>query len=129
MNESSIFRQQEVADYCDHSYFTLGVLYDGLEKEGISWKHFRRKYVSFGGDGFYSAWSVPYLEPLIADRTFVKRCPDIYSDLKYKVGLCPVAERIQPKLMQFKTNHRDIETAREKAEALRKTINFYGVKK
>mgnify|MGYP003143661705 FL=1 len=129
MNESDIFRQQEVADYCDHSYFTLGVLYDGLEKAGIPWKQFREKYVSFGGDGFYGAWSVPYLEPLIADRAFVKRCPDIYGDLKYEAGLCPVAERIQPKLMQFKTNYRDIDTAREKAEALRKTIDFYGVTK
>ncbi len=129
MNESDIFRQQKVAEYCDHSYFTLGVLYDGLEKAGISWKDFREKYVSFGGDGFYGAWSVPYLEPLIADRRFVKRCPDIYGDLKYEAGLCPVAERIQPKLMQFKTNYRDLDTAREKAEALRKTINFYGVRK
>jgi perosamine synthetase len=129
MNESTVFQQQYVSEHCDHSYFTLGVLYKGLETAGIPWQHFREKYVSFGGDGFYGAWSVPYLEPLIAERRFVKRCPDIYKDLKYERGLCPVAESVQPRLMQFKTNYRNIELAKEKAEALRKTIEFYGVKK
>ena len=53
----------------------------------------------------------------------------IFKDLKYERGLCPVAESVQPRLMQFKTNYRNIELAKEKAEALRKTIEFYGVKK
>jgi perosamine synthetase len=40
-------------------------------------------------------------------------------------GLCPVAEKIQPKLMQFKTNYRDLNLAEQKAEALRKTIHEF----
>ena len=127
MNQSDLFQQQYVSEDCDHSYFTLGVAYNGFEKYGITWQDFREKYVSFGGDGFYGAWSVPYLEPLIAERNFVDRCPDIYKDIRYEKGLCPVAESIQPKLMQFKTNYRSIGLAKEKAEALKKTIKFYGV--
>jgi perosamine synthetase len=125
MSECNYFVQQKVSDHCDHSYFTLGVLYTGEEKIGASWQDFREKYVEFGGDGFYGAWSVPYLEPVISDRKYVRRCPQIYSDVYYKEGLCPVAEQLQPKLMQFKTNYRSIERAKEKVESLKKTINYY----
>jgi hypothetical protein len=49
---------------------------------------------------------VPYLEPA----------------LWWLFGSCPVAEYIQPKLMQFKTNYRNEELAIKKAEALYSTI-------
>ena len=62
----------------------------------------------------------------MASRAYVKRYPEIYEDTSYREGLCPVAESIQSKLMQFKTNYRDMALARSKADALRKTINFYG---
>ena len=120
---------QLVPDECTHSYFTLGVLYEGFDKIGVEWQEFRKKYVEFGGDGFYGAWSVPYLEPVIAERKYVKRAPSIYKDVHYKPGLCPVAEKIQPKLMQFKTNYRSLDLAREKARALKKTINYYNNEK
>lgn len=104
-----------------HSYYTLGIKYLGAEKNGVSWQDFRRQYIENGGDGFYGAWSVPYLEPLISERIFAKRLP-IYKDIAYEKGLCPVAEEIQPQIMQFKTNYRDVSLAKVKAEALRKTI-------
>ena len=109
----------EVIDACDfltpqfvpegytHSYYTLGVLYEGEE----SWEEFRESYVNNGGDGIYGAWSVPYLEPI--------------PELRQFAGLCPVAEMIQPKLMQFKTNYRDMELAEQKADALWKTIRKF----
>jgi len=43
----------------------------------------------------------------------------------YNKGICPVAESLQPKLMQLKTNYRDLKLAQEKATALRKTIEFF----
>jgi perosamine synthetase len=111
---------------CVNSYYTLGVVYDGAEKIGVSWENFRSEYKKMGGDGFYGAWSVPYLEPVMLERQFSKRCP-AYELLKYQKGLCPVAERIQPKIMQFKTNYRSLDLAREKANALKKTIDRFGV--
>jgi perosamine synthetase len=108
-----------------NSYYTLGVVYEGQEKIGVTWEEFRKTYKEFGGDGIYGAWSVPYLEPMMVDRKFVKRYPEIYKKVKYEKGLCPVAESIQPKLMQFKTNYRDLDLAERKADALRKTIESW----
>jgi perosamine synthetase len=108
-----------------NSYYTLGVIYDGAKKIGVSWEDFRKEYLKQGGDGIYGAWSVPYLEPVISERAFVKRRPRIYDNVRYSKGLCPVAESIQPRLMQFKSNYRDLELAEIKAEALRRTINKF----
>ena len=91
----------------------------------VSWEDFRKKYVELGGDGIYGAWAVPYLEPVIAEKQFAYRNPKIYSELNYEAGLCPVAETIQPKIMQFKTNYRDLKLASYKAEVLRKTIEYF----
>ena len=125
MSKANYITPQHVPEGLTHSYFTLGVVYNGLEMIGVTWQEFREKYISFGGDGFYGAWSVPYLEPVIADRKYVKRCPQVYEDVLYSMGLCPVAEKTQPKIMQFKTNYRDINLAKQKSVALKKTINYY----
>ena len=120
---------QKVPADRDHCYFTLGVRYTGNESLGVSWQQFREKYIEFGGDGFYGAWSVPYLEPVISERKFVERCPEIYKNVSYDRGLCPIAEKAQSQLMQFKTNYRDLSLAQTKAESLRKTIEYYEGKK
>ena len=79
---------------------------------GIPWKVFYKTYRDMGGDGFYAAWSIPYQEPAL-------------SSLGYEKGLCPIAEELQPKIMQFKTNYQEMELAKKKAEALRKTIRQF----
>ena len=108
-----------------NTYYTLGVRYLGAEKIGVSWEEFRKAYMELGGDGIYGAWSVPYLEPMVVERKFAKRYPEIYKDVKYEKGLCPVAERVQPQIMQFKTNYRDPELAKVKAALLRQTIEKF----
>ena len=116
---------QVTPEYSDNSYWALGVKFE--EKlAGISWYDFRKAYMNNGGDGIYGAWSVPYLEPVMSERNFVKRLPEIYKNVRYKKGLCPVAEEVQSKLMVFKTNYRSLELAQEKADILKKTIE--GVK-
>ena len=112
------------ADYVN-SYYTLGVRYLGEEKIGVSWKDFRNQYVEMGGDGYYGACSVPYLEPVISERVYVKRLPDVYENVKYEEGLCPVAEKVQKQIMQIKTNYRDLELAKQKADILYKLIKRY----
>lgn len=108
-----------------NTYYSLGVVYKGQESIGVSWTDFRKAYVEMGGDGIYGAWSVPYLEPMITTRQFVKRLPEIYENVKYEQGICPVAEYVQKNLMQFKTNYREIELAKSKAEILRKVIRKF----
>ena len=128
MEETNFLIPQKTPENCTNSYYTLGVIYEGAERINVSWENFRKAYVDAGGDGIYGAWSVPYLEPLIAERKFVTHYPEIYKDIEYKKGLCPVAEQIQPKLMQFKTNYRDFKLAEEKANILRKVIKKLGSK-
>ena len=91
-----------------NSFYTLGAVYNGP----VSWEEFRKEYINQGGDGIYSAWSIPYHEPALSHLS----------------GNCPVAESLQPKMMQFKTNYRDEELAIKKAEALYKTIMHYKFK-
>lgn len=120
---------QAVPDGYKHSYWTYVLK---LENEGeFSWYDFRKKYMELGGDGIYAAWQLTYLEPVFQEQRFyAKGCP-AYCSLyegqlqEYKPGLCPVAESIQPKLLQFKTNYMDMSLAERKADALAKTIAYF----
>ena len=121
MDECDFLIPQVTPEYSDNSYWALGVKFE--EKlAGVSWYDFRKAYMNNGGDGVYGAWSVPYLEPVMSERRFVKRLPDVYKDVYYEKGLCPVAEEVQGKLMVFKTNYRSLELAQKKADILKKTI-------
>ena len=121
LSQSEYFVPQKVSRNVTHSYYTLGVRYFG-DSIGTSWKKFRSAYVEAGGDGIYGAWSVPYLEPIISQCTFRGHNPAIYESVFFKEGSCSVAERIQPELMQFKTNYRSMRLAKNKAKILDRTI-------
>jgi len=122
MKDCDFLVPQMVPEYCTHSYWALSVKYTGDQSIGLSWAEFRAKYISMGGDGIYGTWSVPYLEPVMANREYVKMNPSVYNDIHYEEGLCPVAESIQGQLMVFKTNYRSIALAEKKADILRKLI-------
>lgn len=122
MADCEYLTPQVVTDDRTHSYYTLAAKYDQLAARGVTWQEFRAAYMRAGGDGIYGAWSVPYLEPVIAEGAFRSRLPSVYADIHYEQGLCPVAESIQPMIMQFKTNYRDPQMAREKARLLANTI-------
>ena len=122
MDECDFLTPQVTPDYSDNSYFALGVKFEE-ELAGMSWFDFRKEYIKSGGDGIYGAWSVPYLEPVMTERNFVKRLPELYKDIFYKKGLCPIAEDVQKKLMVFKTNYRDLKLAEHKSKVLQKVIN------
>lgn len=113
---------QKVPEGYVNTYWCYTVKY---EREDVSWQDFRKKYVEFGGDGIYAAWTLIYEETLFASEAYKKRCPYIYNDLSYSKGICPVAEEIQPKLMQFVNNYGSIEEAKPKVEALAKTISYF----
>ncbi len=116
---------QETPEDCINSYYSLGVRYLGEEKIGVSWQDFRKEYVDMGGDGYYGAWSVPYLEPVISQGMFAKRLPEVYKNVSYEEGICPVAEKVQKQIMQMKTNYRDLELAKQKADILYQMIRKY----
>ena len=75
----------------------------------------------------YAAWKLTYLEPLFDQLSFLGRERFIskHNIENYKTGLCPNAEKLQPKLMQFKTNYWKLDEAYSQAEILRKTLAEY----
>ena len=122
LEKYNFFTPQHIPDGYLHSYYTLGVVYDGEKDTGIEWKEVRKNYVDNGGDGIYSAWAVTYNEPVIKNGQFKKRYPEIYNNINLSSNLCKNAEFLQKRIMQFKTNYRDIDLAYKKAKVLKKTL-------
>lgn len=123
-------RAQRIPDTSVSSYWTFAAVYEGEEAMGVPWKNFVSKFCELGGDNPYAAWLVTYLEPVMAEQRFYGkgcpvRCPLYEGKAEWKLGLCPTAEGIQSKLIQFKNNLADVDEARQQAEALRRTIEFY----
>jgi dTDP-4-amino-4,6-dideoxygalactose transaminase len=109
---------QKVDEGFEHSYYTFAVDYRGLEQRNISWKEFYNRYTEKGGDGFYGNVAVPYLEPALLDKQFGR--------IKLLKGMCPIAESLQQRIMAFKSNYRDLEVAKKKAEILADLIDEIG---
>ena len=106
---------------CEHAYWAVVMR---MVKEDITWYDFRKKFMELGGDGIYSAWQLSYLEPAFRNKQFLGR-EAFFDGYEYGRGLCPVAEMLQPQLLQFKTNYFDTDEAEAQAEILRKTIAYF----
>jgi perosamine synthetase len=113
---------QFVPEGFKHSYWTYVVK---ITNDKIDWYDFRKKYMELGGDGIYSAWKLSYLEPAFKNKNFLGREKFLADSIHYGEGLCPVAEGLQPKLLQFKTNYCDETDMIKQAEILEKTIRFF----
>ena len=98
-----------------------------LDHPKITWHQFRDKYLELGGDGIYAAWKLTYMEPFFQNWNFLGREKLIrqYGNYSYEEGLCPVAEKLQPKLLQFKTNYWNVDRVGQQMEVLKKTIAFF----
>ena len=73
-----------------------------------------------GGDGFYSNCKNPYLEPHFRGKKIVNQV--------FERGLCPIAEDLQSRIMAFKTNYLDEDSARKQSEFLSSLIDEIGRK-
>ena len=93
----------------------------------ISWHTLRDTFVKNGGDGVYAAWKLTYLEPMFQNLELLGRELFISPSnvKKYREGACPVAENLQKRLMQFKTNYWDINEAYRQADILSKTLKQF----
>jgi perosamine synthetase len=122
-------KPQLVPDGYVSSYWSFCALYEGEKITGLSWKDFYHKFKEAGGDGFYGGLSVVYEELIIKNLGFIKsgylpsqgQC-EYTNRFKYEKGLCPIAEAVQPKMMQFKTNYRNLEDAKKQALILKNLI-------
>jgi len=110
-------RPQASPEHMKHSWWTFVVKLDPNAK--CNWQEFRQSFREHGGDRFYACWSLSYLEPALEGLAYSEH------NIRYEKGLCPVAESLQPYLIQFKTNFESLGYAHKQAEALKKTIaNF-----
>ena len=96
----------------------------------INWHEFRKIFKSFGGDSFYAAWKLTYHEPAFQNRTFLDVNnafeSSIYKNFSYPMGLCPNAEKLQPRLVQLKTNYYgDKKRMEAQCQALDKALKHF----
>lgn len=96
-----------------NSYWTFAMM---LKSDKISWHQFRKAYMEEGGDRFYGCFKLNYMEPALLGMKFKK------NNIKYEKGLCPIAEKIQPKLILLKTDYMDLEYAKQQGNSLKRTI-------
>ncbi|MBH65582.1 MAG: histidine kinase [Chloroflexi bacterium] len=118
---------QKVPEGCENTYWTFTCKYLGEDAHGIKWEDFYRLFKNNGGDGFYGGLSVVYQELLFAEgilmgSNYLPSEPPFKESFRYEKGICPNAERIQPQMMQFKTNYRNLNIAQEQSEILKRTI-------
>ncbi len=107
------FLPQTVPNGYISSYFTYAV--KSPFRNIKAWKKFYNVHLQNGGDDFYAMMAIAYQEPIMVKLGYYK---------KYK-GTCPIAEKVQPTAMLFKTNYRNIVDAKRYINILRKTLKDF----
>lgn len=118
------FVPQVTPSYAVHSYWTFAAY---LARDDITWYALREKFASLGGDGVYACWKLTYDEPFLANMAVLGRKQFISQGNieKYRTGICPAAEYLQPRMFMFKTNYWDWQKAQSQAEILSETLNYF----
>lgn len=117
VSETDLLQRQAEPDGYQNSYWSYSVVLQTDNPE-IDWYRFRDLFQKNGGDGYYAAWLLAYDEPLF--RNVIQKWDGVWQ--QYRVGLCPTAEYLQKRMIQFKTNYWDLAEAEQQAEILKKTI-------
>ena len=107
------FKIQKIPEGYVSSYFTYAV--ESPFKKINEWSDFHKYHINNGGDDFYAAMILGYEEPIMKELGYYEKCK----------GTCPVAEEIQPKMMQFKTNYRTLDGARKHIEKLKCSLDEF----
>ena len=123
IGECNWLTEQKIPEGNESSFWAYVVR---LDIEKVDWYTFRNKFIELGGHGVYAAWRLSYMESVFKEKNFLNREKlSQYNSYTYEKGLCPVAEKLQPCLLQFKTNYWDEEDAVAQAMVLRKTIEYF----
>jgi len=116
----TLLKRQNEPDGYLNTYWSYSVVLDTKNPEK-DWYRFRDLFQKNGGDGFYAAWKLSYLEPLFLN--VIQGWDGVWQ--KYKKGLCSNAEYLQPRMIQFKTNYWNLSEAEKQAEILTQTIKNF----
>ena len=116
----SLLRRQFVPTEYKNTYWAYSLVLD-TPAPTSDWYRFRDAFQGNGGDGFYAAWKLSYMEPLFQER--VQGATGVWQ--RFGPNLCPNAEYLQPRIIQLKTNYWDLDDAARQARILRKTIQTF----
>lgn len=117
---SNLLKRQEEPEGYVNSYWAYSLVLN-TENPDVDWYKFRDLFQKNGGDGFYAAWKLSYNEPLF--QNIVQKMNGVWQI--YDENLCPIAEYLQSRMIQLKTNYWNLEEAREQAKILKKTIEMF----
>lgn len=115
------FQPQMVLDNQVSSYWS----FVGKISDTALWKPLYNKFRYYGGDGFFGGLANQLDEPVVKNKLPLKNYASFYeNDARFQLSMdmFPVAERTQPKLIQFKTGWRDLKTRDQNLIALKKAI-------
>jgi len=125
MSKSKFFKVQKIKKKFKHTFYTYSAKFLG-KKYGIDWLDFRKKYMSFGGDGIYAASKLLHQEPIFK-KLKIGQC---FMSCRKKCGIScintPVASDLQKKMMNFTTNQSNQKERNKQISALKKTLLFFG---
>ena len=107
------FKMQKIPEGYVSSYFTYAV--ESPFENINEWSDFHKYHINNGGDDFYAAMILTYEEPIMKKLGYYEKCK----------GTCPVAEKIQPRMMQFKTNYRTLDEAEKHIEKLKYSLDKF----
>lgn len=119
---------QETPAGCVNAYWTYAAR---ITRDDIVWEKLLSTFIELGGDGFYAAYLPAHLEPVFANlNRAVDANPGRYPHFagrlpRYERGMCPVWERIQPRVIMLKTNYFDTREADRQAEILARTLERF----
>jgi perosamine synthetase len=120
LSDQQILTKQHTPDDCINSYWCYSVLLNS-ERPELDWYKFRDLFQKNGGDGFYAAWKLSYFEPLFLSQ--IQNMSGVWQ--LFEDGLCPNAEYLQPRLIQFKTNYWNLDEAENQMRVLEKTLKEF----
>ena len=125
---NNILIPQNTPDNYIHAYYTFAVKFEG-SKYKIKWQDFRKKFMEYGGDGIYAAWTTVNNEPPFKNA----RIKGLISGGRkisdsYGWGETPIAISLQKKIMQFTTNQKNLDNRLIQQTALIKTLDFFNKK-
>lgn len=125
IKKSKILIEQKKPINTKHSHYTFAVRL--IDNKKIKWKQLYNIYKSKTGHGFYGACVCPHLEPSI--KKYMKKygclnCKKNFFNNCFctKKNFLPVAEKIQKQIIQFKTNYRNLNEAKNNANILKKIL-------
>ncbi len=111
--DNTNFKVQKIPEGYVSSYFTYAV--ESPFEKITEWSDFHKSHINNGGDDFYAAMILTYEEPIMKKLGYYEKCK----------GTCPVAEKIQPRMMQFKTNYRTLDEAKKHIEKLKHSLDKF----